>query len=97
MAKEKLAKENYWEDFFYMKTLVTPRIIKLINVIFIILLGLFCFVSLVVGLVTTGFFGLVTFLATVVGSAISYVFLRIFLEISLILFKIEENTRNKKK
>ncbi len=92
-----MAKEDHWGDFFFMNTLVTPKIIKLVNMIIIILLGLFCFVSLITGIITTGFFGIVTFIATVIGAAISYVFFRIFLEISLILFKIEENTRTKKK
>lgn len=86
---------NIWGDFFFMDSLVTPKIIKLINMLFIVLLGLVCVISLITGLVFTGFAGLLTFIATVVGAAIAYIFLRIFLEISLILFRIEENTRKK--
>ncbi len=90
-----MKKENFWGDFFYMDTLVTPSIIKIINIVFIILLGLGCVVSLISGIASAGLFGLVTFIGTVIGAAISYIFLRIFLEISLILFRIEKNTRKK--
>jgi hypothetical protein len=88
-----MAKNDFWGDFFFMDSMVTPKIIKLVNMIFIILLSLFCLIALVTGIVAAGVMGIATFLMAVVGAAVSYVFLRIFLEISLILFRIEANTR----
>lgn len=94
---EKETKPDYWGDFFYMNTLVTPKIIKMVNIIVIILLALMLLVSLITSIVAMGFFGIVTFFGTVIGAAISYIFFRIFLEIAIILFRIEKNTRKKEK
>ena len=90
-----MAKNNFWGDFFFMDRLVTPLVIKIINMVFIILLGLGCLISLITGLLGGIVTGLTMFIITVIGAAVSYIFLRIFLEISLILFRIEENTRKK--
>lgn len=92
-----MKKNNFWGDFFFMDRLLTPHVIKIINMIFIVLLGLGCLISLITGLMAGIMPGLTTFIITVIGAAISYIFIRIFLEVSLILFRIEENTRSKKK
>lgn len=88
-------KHDFWGDFFFMDRLVTPLIIKIINMAFIVLLGLGCLVALITGLLGGILTGLTTFIVAVIGATISYIFLRIFLEISLTLFRIEENTRKK--
>jgi hypothetical protein len=95
MENEK--KVDFWGDFFYMNRLVTPKIIKIVNMVFIVLVALGLLVSLITSIVAMGFFGIVTFLGMVIGAAISYIFFRMFLEIAIILFRIEENTRAKKK
>ncbi|MFP4567768.1 MAG: DUF4282 domain-containing protein [Candidatus Woesearchaeota archaeon] len=95
MTKNKKT-NDFIGDFFFMDSLITPRIIKIINMAAIILLGLMSLGLFISGIVTTGFLGgLITFISAIIGSAISYIFIRIFLEISLILFRIEENTRKK--
>lgn len=94
---EKDKKPDYWGDFFYMNTLVTPKIIKLVNMVFIVLAALGLLVSLITSIVAMGFSGIVPFLGMVIATAISYIFFRIFIEIAVILFRIEANTRTKKK
>ncbi|MCC7574168.1 DUF4282 domain-containing protein [Candidatus Woesearchaeota archaeon] len=84
-----MAKNDFWGDFFFMTSLVTPRIIKIINMVVIIFLGL--------GVIASIFGGFVSFIMGVVGAVAAYVFLRIWLEVALVLFRIEENTRSKKK
>ena len=94
---EKDKKPDYWGDFFYMNTLVTPKIIKIVNMVFIILAALGLFVSLITSIVAMGFLGIVTFLGMAIATIISYIFFRIFIEIAVILFRIEQNTRKKEK
>ena len=72
---------------------ITPSLLKILYIISIALLTLCCLVSLL-GFITKGFFYAIAGIIIIpIGWAMGVVIIRVYLELIIVLFKIEHNTR----
>lgn len=74
---------------------ITPTIVRVIYTINLVVAGLFAVLMLISGLTQGGLAALLGFVVAPLMFLFWIVYSRIFLELVMLLFRIEENTRSK--
>ena len=77
-----------------MKTFITPSIIKVLFIVGIIMISIFSLILLIAGTQTDG--GAVFILLAPLYWFFGVLYLRVILEVIVVLFRIEENTRGRR-
>jgi len=77
-----------------MKTFITPSIIKVLFIIGLIVISLGSLILFIAGTQADG--GIVLVLLAPLYWFVGVLYLRVVLEVIIVLFRIEENTRNKR-
>ncbi len=75
-----------------MKTFITPSIIKVLFILGIVLISIFTVILLIAGTQADG--GVLLIVLAPVYWFFGVLYLRVILEVIVVLFRIEENTRN---
>ena len=77
-----------------MKTFITPSIIKVLFILGLVVISIFSLILLIAGTQADG--GIVFVLLAPLYWFVGVLYLRVILEVIVVLFRIEENTRGKR-
>jgi hypothetical protein len=78
---------------FSFESFITPSIIKVLFILLIVVIGLGALGMIIAGFVQSALVGLLTLIIVVpIGGFLYVLFARVWLEIIVVLFRIEENT-----
>jgi hypothetical protein len=94
-AYAEITGKGFWAKFFDLSfsEFVTPSVIRVLFILFLVLIGLSVIGGVINGFLWSPALGVFALIGGLIGGFVSLILARVFLEIVIVFFHIDENTR----